>query len=76
MALYQQTGVSVESWVEMQEGVDMRCEVEPDGDSAILFFGRDDFVLHLGRDSLNALATLAGRAREELASSASPKRTC
>jgi len=66
MALYWQTGVSVESWVEMSADVAMRCEVDPEGGSATLYFGRDDFVLHLGRENLGAMAELTGRAHAEL----------
>lgn len=69
MALYRQTGVSVESWVEMDTNVNMRYEVNVDSDSATLFFGyRNAYVLTLSRDNLDQVIDLATRASAELKS--------
>jgi len=67
MALYRQTGVSVESWVEMDSTVNMRYEVTPENDSATLFFGhRNAYVLTLNRENLDQVIDLATRASAEL----------
>src|SRR5690349_9851081 len=48
VALYKQSGVSVESWVEMSAQVPMRYETDPDSDRTTLYFGQDDdYVLVL-----------------------------
>jgi hypothetical protein len=67
MSLCWQTGVSVESWVDMTTDVVTRCEVDHLNDSAILYFGEaGSFVLHLSRENLRHIAVLATRAHEEL----------
>ncbi|MQA09510.1 MAG: hypothetical protein GEU98_13340 [Pseudonocardiaceae bacterium] len=68
VALSWLSGITVESWVEMEEPVPARCELDPTNDSATLFFGeREDFVLHLCRDNLRTVAELAGKAHADLA---------
>ncbi|MGH3432128.1 MAG: hypothetical protein ACRDQB_04750 [Thermocrispum sp.] len=70
MALHWSSGVSVESWVEIDQRATTRCEVDVLNDSATLFFGeREDFVLHLSRDNLRSLADLAAQAHAELSAS-------
>ncbi|TQI94198.1 hypothetical protein [Amycolatopsis cihanbeyliensis] len=67
MALHWQTGVSVESWVEIASGTEIRYEVNPCDRSATLFFGSHcDFVLHLEGDNLRRLAEVAPKAHAEL----------
>lgn len=68
MALHWRSGVSVESWVQIDERTTTRCEVDALNDCATLYFGeREDFVLHLGRDNLRSVAELATYAHAELA---------
>lgn len=67
MGLNWVSDVSIESWVEMRERVPTRCEVDHLNDRATLFFGqREDFVLHLCRDSLRRVADLAAQAHTQL----------
>lgn len=67
MTLYWDSGISIESWVEMRERVPAGCELDPLNDCATLFFGQGrDFVLHLGRENLRSLAELAAHAHAEL----------
>lgn len=67
MTLYQRTGVSVESWVDMTADVPMRYEADPHNGSATLFFGqKDDYVLVLNRDNLAQVIALGGMAIAEL----------
>ncbi len=67
MPLYRETGVSVESWVEMGKEVSTRYEVDQLNDQATLFFGaQDDYVLCLSRDTLCQVAKLAEQAHAEL----------
>jgi hypothetical protein len=69
MAHYQHAGISIESWVEMDSNVNMRYEVNPDSDSATLFFGRRNaYVLTLNRENLDQVIDLATRASAELRS--------
>ncbi|RCW40034.1 hypothetical protein DFQ14_113117 [Halopolyspora algeriensis] len=63
MSLYAQSGVSVESYVEMRPGVSVRCEVDRLNDQATLSFGaREDFMLLLDRNALVQLVDLGTRA--------------
>lgn len=67
MALYKQSGVSVESWVEMTEQVPMHYETDPTNDQATLFFGQDnDYVLVLNRHNLAQVISLGNRAIADL----------
>jgi hypothetical protein len=69
VALYKQSGVSVESWVEMATWVPMRYETDPATNRATLYFGQDDdYVLTLHRDNLAQLLTLASQAITDLES--------
>lgn len=71
MALHWRSGISVESWVEMDQRTTTRCEVDVLNDSATLFFGeREDFVLHLGRENLRSVAELAAGAHAQLVAAA------
>lgn len=59
MALYRHTGISVESWVEIECDTPIRYEVDRLNQQATLFFGEEgDFVLHLGRKNLSEVADL------------------
>lgn len=67
MAQHWSSGVSVESWVQIDDRASARCEVDAANDAATLYFGeREDFVLHLGRDNLRSVAELASQAHAEL----------
>ena len=67
MALYKQSGVSVESWVEMSAEVPMHYETDPENDRTTLYFGQDDdYVLVLNRKNLKQMVTLATQALAEL----------
>ncbi|RZS43349.1 hypothetical protein EV193_102328 [Herbihabitans rhizosphaerae] len=67
MALYRHAEVSVESWVEMAEGVSVSYDVDHLNDQATLYFGHDrDYVLTLGRSNLEVLISLAGQAVGDL----------
>jgi hypothetical protein len=53
----------------MDSNVNMRYEVNPDSDSATLFFGRRNaYVLTLNRENLDQVIDLATRASAELRS--------
>lgn len=68
MTLHWRSGISMESWVQMDPRTTTRCEVDPLNDCATLFFGEgEDFVLHLGRENLRSVADLAARAHDQLA---------
>jgi len=70
MALYKQSGVSVESWVEMTARVPMRYETDADNNNATLYFGQDnDYVLVLNRDNLAQVISLGAMAIAELETS-------
>lgn len=67
MALYKQSGVSVESWVEMTARVPMHYETDPANNQATLYFGQDnDYVLVLNRDNLAQMISLGTRAITDL----------
>jgi lipocalin len=67
MALYKQSGVSVESWVEMTARVPMRYETDVENNNATLYFGQDnDYVLVLNRENLAQVISLGTRAIAEL----------
>jgi hypothetical protein len=68
MPLYHQSGVCVESWVELSQNVKVTYEVDPDSDCATLYFGRNEYVLRLSRENLSQMLELGGRAAAELAS--------
>jgi hypothetical protein len=63
VALYKQSGVSVESWVEMSAQVPMRYETDPENDRTTLYFGQyDDYVLALNSKNLKQMVALATQA--------------
>lgn len=67
MALYKQSGVSVESWVEMTARVPMHYETDPANNQATLYFGQDnDYVLVLNRDNLAQVISLGTKAITDL----------
>jgi hypothetical protein len=67
MALYSMSGVSIESWVEIEPNTTVAVEVDEPNDSATLYFGdRRDFVLNLTGKALRDVATLSNRAATEL----------
>jgi hypothetical protein len=63
MALFKQSGVSVESWVEMTSEVPMHYETDACNDQATLYFGQDnDYVLVLNRGNLAQVLSLGAQA--------------
>ena len=52
MTLYDSSKVSVESFVDMAADVAVRQEVDELNEVVTLFFGRDEFILLLGREAL------------------------
>jgi hypothetical protein len=67
MALHHETGISVESWVQLTRGVRTRYEVDRRNGLATLFFGeRGEYVLHICRENLDQFADLAGQAMRDL----------
>lgn len=59
--------ISMGTWVEMASNVPMRYEVSNIDENATLYFGPDDdYVLVLGREILEQVVSLAGRAIAEL----------
>ncbi|HEX3779327.1 MAG TPA: hypothetical protein VHX38_06645 [Pseudonocardiaceae bacterium] len=67
MPLYVDSGISVESWVEMKRQVPARHEVDRFNELAMLFFGaQDNYVLYLGKENLRSVAELASKALAEL----------
>lgn len=67
VALYKQSGVSVESWVEMNAQVPMHYETDAENDRTTLYFGQDDdYVLVLNGKNLKQMVALATQAIAEL----------
>ncbi len=67
MPLYHESGVSVESWVEMTERVPMHYECDTESDQATLFFGQhNNYVLVLNHDNLAQVISLGTKAICEL----------
>lgn len=67
MALYKQSGVSIESWVEMTDRVPMHYETDPANNQATLYFGQDnDYVLVLNQDNLAQVISLGVKAISDL----------
>jgi hypothetical protein len=63
MPLNRESGVCVDSWVEMTANVPMRYEINDLDERATLYFGQqENYVLTLGRDNLEQVVALAGRA--------------
>lgn len=52
MTVHRSSKVSVESFVDMEEDVLVREEVDELNEVVTLFFGHDEFVLLLGREAL------------------------
>jgi hypothetical protein len=68
VALHKESGVSVESWVEMTAWVPMRYEIDPSSDRTTLYFGQDDdYVLVLNRRNLAQVISLGAKAIADLA---------
>jgi hypothetical protein len=73
VALYKQTGVSVESWVTLAPEVPMHYETDPENDQATLYFGQDDdYVLVLPRKNLAQVVALGTQAMAELEAPTGP----
>ena len=73
MGLYTRSGVSVETWVEMEDTVPMRYEACALNTNATLHFGHgSEYALTLGRDNLRQLVDLATEAIAELDAAGSP----
>lgn len=69
MPLYHDSGVSVESWVEMTSRVPMHYETDSGNDNATLFFGQqNNYVLVLNRANLAQVISLGAQAIAELES--------
>jgi hypothetical protein len=67
MPLYSSTGVSIESWVEIDADTTVTCEVDPPNNGATLYFGHHhDFVLNLSGPALREVAALSRQATLEL----------
>jgi hypothetical protein len=67
MALNHLSGISVESWVELDAQVPVSYEVDRLNNDATLFFGaNNDFVLKLNRKNLGQLLELGQRAAADL----------
>ncbi|WP_156754144.1 hypothetical protein [Actinokineospora pegani] len=67
MGLYTRSGVSVETWVELDRKVSMRFETCSENENATLHFGHGgEYTLTLGRDNLGQLVDLASQAIAEL----------
>jgi len=75
VALYHQSDVSVESWIEMAGDVDIRCEVDPTNERATLYFGhRDEYVMVMDRTGLHKVVSLGTQAIRELDAETSSSR--
>jgi hypothetical protein len=67
VALYTVSGVSVESWVEIDPTTPVSVEVDEPNETAILYFGdHKDFVLNLTGRALHEVATLSTEAAAKL----------
>ncbi|MEV0082706.1 hypothetical protein [Saccharopolyspora sp. NPDC050642] len=67
MALLHYSGISIDSFVEMEDEVPMRYEIDRHNDLVILYCGRNgEYVLSIGRENLAALISLGAKAIEEL----------
>jgi hypothetical protein len=67
MALHEMSGVSVESWVEIDSTAAVSIEIDERNDTASLAFGaRKDFVLNLAGKALREVAALSTQAATEL----------
>jgi hypothetical protein len=65
MPLFHQSGVSVDTWVEMTSQVPMHYETG--SEQATLFFGQhNDYVLVLNRENLAQLLSLGAKAIADL----------
>lgn len=61
------SGVSIESWVQLSQGVPMRYEIDRLNQQAMLCFGaQDEYVLILDKENLRQMLTLAGQAMSDL----------
>lgn len=67
MALYTMSGVSIESWVDIEPNATVTIEVDEANDSAILYFGdHKDFVLNLAGKALREVAARSHEATRQL----------
>jgi hypothetical protein len=65
--LYRQSGISVDTWIEMTKTVPMRYEINDVDQRATLYFGQHaNYVLNVCRDNLEQMISLAGQAIAEL----------
>ncbi|MEU5853512.1 hypothetical protein [Saccharopolyspora shandongensis] len=68
MALPHYSGISIDSFVEMEDEVPMRYEIDRHNDLVVLYCGRNsEYVLSIGRENLAALISLGAKAIAELA---------
>jgi hypothetical protein len=67
MPLYHHSGVSVESWIDLSNDVDIRHEADPLDNKATIFFGsHDDYVLNISRKNLEQVISVCTTAIAEL----------
>jgi hypothetical protein len=67
MTLYSSSGVSVESWVEIEPDSKVVCELDKPNNGATLYFGHQrTFVLNLSGTALRELAVLSNYATLQL----------
>jgi len=71
MAVYMHSGISVDSWVDVEPHVPIRYELNGD-DTVTMYFGNNnDFVLGMHSDTLRELAAMTTKAITELDAAAS-----
>lgn len=67
MPLFHDSGVSVDTWVEMTAQVPMHYETDSGSGHATLFFGQhNDYVLVLNRENLAQIISLGTKAIADL----------
>ncbi|MCI2417554.1 hypothetical protein MOQ72_08965 [Saccharopolyspora sp. K220] len=68
MALFQYSGISVESCVEMEDEAPMRYEIDRLNGLVVLHCGQHgEYILTIGRENLAALVALGTEAIQQLA---------
>lgn len=73
MVLYRQTGICVESFVEMAPNVPMSYEIDAVNDQATLYCGpHSEYVLTLERENLTRFVDLGARAMADLDAAEDP----
>jgi hypothetical protein len=67
MPLYSSSGVTVESWIEIEPDTTVTCELDAPNDGVTLYFGHQrSFVLNLSGTALRELAVLSNQATLQL----------